>query len=350
MHATRQWMPALTALGLTLAAHAQQGAAPPAGGWKVTVEGVDTVFQFEEDTNFPFAELMPNGDVALSISVGQHTVTERGRSFVSHDRGRTWEPSASTPTMGVARLGGPKLVSLHAWGGQEAEPGLYRGTFRWSDDGGSTWESREVDIRMPPGTPPFTHRSLVAMPDGELLATYYGNRPGEAKYHSGLLRSTDQGSSWEYLADIAYDPEAPSEGYCEPVMALLRNGDLLCMLRTGAGPLYQTRSTDGGRTWSKPEQVMDHGVCPDLCLMGNGVLVCSYGRPNAGIMFSYDGTGNRWEDAHDLYWGMGSSYTTIREVEPGLLLYFYDQSAFAGNPGPGPLNEIRVARIRIAGK
>jgi len=187
---------------------------------------------------------------------------------------------------------------------------------------------------------------MIAMPDGSLLSTYYSRRPGAAKYHSGLLRSTDRGDTWEYFADIAYSPEAPSEGYCEPVMALLANGDLLCMLRTG-GPMFQTRSTNGGQSWSEPKQVMAHGVCPDVCLMKNGVLVCSYGRPNAGIMFSYDGTGEKWENALDLYRGSGSNYTTVCEVEPGLLMYFYDQSGFVGRPGPGPLNEIRIAYLRI---
>lgn len=340
------WLAGMCALGLTLNAHAQEDAATPGGQWKIRVESVSTVFQFEEDTNFPFAELLPNGDLVVNFSVGIHTVTERGRSVISHDGGRTWEPCSGVPSMQVARLGDQKVVALRAWGGQPEEDGLYRGTCYWSEDGGTTWRTEQVPVKMPPGTAPYTHRSMVAMPDGTLLATYYGNRPGEVKCHSGLLRSTDQGKSWEYFADIAYDPEAPLEGYCEPAMVLLANGDLLCMLRTG-GPMYQTRSSDGGKTWSRPEQVLDHGVSPDLCLMSNGVLVCSYGRPNAGIMFSYDGTGTKWEDARDVYRGMGSSYTTIRELEPGVLLYFYDQSAFGYMDGPGPLNEIRMARIKV---
>lgn len=337
----------IVALGLVLAVRAEGDAQPAAPRWKVTVESVSTVFQHEEDTNFPLAELFPNGDIVLHFSIGQHVVNERGMLLISHDRGATWQPASGIPSMLVARLGGQKLVALSAWGGKEGEGGLFTGTLYTSEDGGGHWTSERVPIRMPPGTVPYTHRSMVAMPDGSLLATYYGHRPGQAKYHSGLLRSTDQGKTWEYFGDIAYDPDAPSEGYCEPVMVRLRNGDLLCMLRTG-GPMYQTRSSDGGKTWSKPEQVMDHGVCPDLCLMSNGVLVCSYGRPNAGIMFSYDGTGKRWEDARDLYRGVGSSYTTVRELEPGLLLYFYDQSKFCNTPGPGPLNEIRMARIRVA--
>jgi photosystem II stability/assembly factor-like uncharacterized protein len=222
----------------------------------------------------------------------------------------------------------------------------YAGRLSRSDDGGATWSQKTVPVAMPAGVKPYTHRSLVALPDGTLLCTYYGTRPGQEKAHSGLLRSTDGGETWAYLAEIAYDPAAPLEGYDEPAMIRLASGELLCLLRTG-GPMYQTRSRDDGRSWSPPVLVRDHGVCPDLCLMQSGILVASYGRPNAGIMLSFDGTGEHWEEVRDLYRGMGSSYTTIREIEPGLLAYFFDQSGFVGTEGPGPLNEIRVAYLRV---
>ena len=210
------------------------------------------------------------------------------------------------------------------------------------------YEEQADQAEAEPGAKPYLHRSMVALLDGSLLCTYYSHRQGQAKYHAGLLRSTDQGKTWQYFTDIAYDAKAPGEGYCEPALIRLADGALLAMLRTGSStPMFQTRSTDDGKTWSRPEQVMGHGVCPDLCVMENGVLVCSSGRPNAGIMFSYDGRGRKWEDAQDIYRARGSHYTTVFEAEPGLLMYFYDQSGFVGKPGPGPLNEIRVAYIRV---
>jgi hypothetical protein len=344
--------------------NAQEGQTANASGWKITVERVQTVFQFEEDTNFPFAAMFPNGDINLHFSVGRHTVNERAKALISHDRGRTWgEATQEIPAAGVAALPDGTVVSLAAYRAQAGEDGSAQGTLRRSPDGGVTWERKTVPIKnLPAGTRIYGHRSMVAMPDGSLLWTYYALRPGETKYHCGLLRSADRGDTWERFSEIASDPNAPDEGYCEPVMVRLGNGDLLAMMRTGsASPMFQARSTDGGRTWSAPEQVMDHGVCPDLCLMESGVLVCSYGRPNVSIMFSYDGTGTKWEDAQVLYgarggrtadpdwarWSYGSSYTTLLELEPGLLMLFYDQSGFVGRPGPGPLNEIRVAYIRV---
>ncbi|MBM3235380.1 exo-alpha-sialidase [Candidatus Poribacteria bacterium] len=339
-------MPAMPPMGFS-PLHGQEQRRSPAKEWSVLVERVETIFQSAEHLNFPFAKILPNGDIALNFSIGVHVTNERPLCLVSHDRGKTWEePQEPVPSHAMAVLSDGTVVSLHWWGGEQNEDGTFSGLLRWSEDGGSAWKKKTVPIKMPRGVGPYTHRSMIAMPDDSLRCTYYSHRPGESKYHSGLLISTNRGQNWEYFADIAYDPEAPSEGYCEPVMIRLANGDLLTMLRTG-GPMFQTRSTDGGNTWSKPERVMDHGVSPDLCLMSNGILVCSYGRPNAGIMFSYDGTGRNWEDAQDLYRSMGSHYTTVLELEPGLLMYYYAQSGFVGNQGPGPLNEIRVAYLRL---
>lgn len=334
-------------LGLALTAVPAPAYDAPASRAALTIERVETIYQDTVDTNFPFAERLPNGTIALSISLGRHGGAERPKGLLSRDQGRTWEePDRAIPSMCLAVLGSGRVLALRSWGGEPREDGTYGGRLSWSDDGGATWSAKIVPVAMPPGVKPYTHRSLVSMPDGVLLCTYYSTRPGQEKAHCGLLRSTDGGETWAHFAEIAYDPAAPAEGYDEPAMVQLANGDLLCLMRTG-GPLFQTRSGDEGRTWSPPVQILDHGVNPDLCLMQSGVLVASYGRPNAGIMFSFDGTGERWDEAQDLYRGMGSSYTTVREIEPGLLAYFYDQSGFIGTEGPGPLNEIRLARLRI---
>ena len=333
-------------LGLALAAAPVPAHAASVPGVALVIERVATIYQDTVHTNFPFAELLPNGTIALSISIGRHGGVEHPKALVSRDQGRTWEePEQPVPTMCLAALGSGRVISLRSWGGEPRDDGTYAGRLSWSDDGGTTWISKTVPVAMPAGVRPYTHRSLVAMPDSALLCTYYSTRPGQEKAHCGLLRSTDGGETWAHFAAIADDQAAPVEGYDEPAMVRLANGDLLCLLRTG-GPMFQTRSRDAGRTWSPPVQVLDHGVNPDLCLMQSGVLVASYGRPNAGIMLSLDGTGERWDEVQDLYRGIGSSYTTVREVEPGRLAFLFDQSGFIGTEGPGPLNEIRVVYLR----
>ena len=137
--------------------------------------------------------------------------------------------------------------------------------------------------------------------------------------------------NWRVSATVAQDDKI---GFYEPVMSLCSNGDVLCVIRRGGGqPLMQARSTDGGKTWQKVKKTGSLGVDPDLCLMSNGVLACSYGRPNCYIMFSADGTGHEWTDrvliheynTNPVYLPKWSfAYTGIVELEPGKLLFVYD--------------------------
>jgi len=169
-------------------------------------------------------------------------------------------------------------------------------------------------------------RSVLEKEDGTLIACahtgYQGDKKGKARvvcYHS-----MDGGRNWTSESTIAYDPNVGGEGFVEPVMSFCSNGDVLCMMRHG---LWQTRSTDGGKTW-QPYRALDvRGVDPDLCLMTGGVLACSYGRPGNRIMFSADGTGRKWTDRIQIYeYQRGSfGYTGIVEVQPGQLLYVYDR-------------------------
>ena len=93
---------------------------------------------------------------------------------------------------------------------------------------------------------------------------------GRCGYRTFLVASRDKGKTWEYLATVAYDPTIGTEGYCEPVIRRLPNGDLLAMLRTGGNnrpfwqdnPLCQTTSTDGGKTWPPPHRTGVEGVAP----------------------------------------------------------------------------------------
>ena len=66
-----------------------------------------TILEFPEHTNFPFAAVVPCGDLRLSLSVGQHTVTERGMTLRSGDGGATWEECAgvvgSSPKAGAVK-------------------------------------------------------------------------------------------------------------------------------------------------------------------------------------------------------------------------------------------------------
>ena len=117
-------------------------------------------------------------------------------------------------------------------------------------------------------------------------------------------------------------------------MAVLANGDILCVMRTGPrSPMYQARSRDGGHTWSEPRSIGWPGVKPCLRLLQNGVLACSAGRGMYGqpqithAMFSLDGTGETWEYPFAFHTGPGCFYTSNMERD-GKFYVAYSHSSF----------------------
>lgn len=209
------------------------------------------------------------------------------------------------------------------------------------------------------------HRTLLQLPQGDLLATIYcwfkGDntpctyQPKMWKLRTVLLRSSDRGRHWEYVSTIAVDPAVGHEGFNEPVMIRLstgpRKGRLICLMRTGGHPcpIYQAVSDDEGRTWSKPQSLAFCGVDPDLLEMSDGTLACSFGWraynsatrelfPEHGyyLTFSRD-QGESWTDLTRLPYEPHSGvprvncYTSLCESKPGKLLLFYDAGTGA-NP------------------
>jgi len=84
-------------------------------------------------------------------------------------------------------------------------------------------------------------------------------------------------------------------------LALLPNGDVLCVMRTGAGdgrggylPYYKSISSDGGRSWSKAEVMPSIGCArPHLLQLGNATIL-SGGRKMMGHSGVYDRSFDLW--------------------------------------------------------
>lgn len=144
----------------------------------------------------------------------------------------------------------------------------------------------------------FWPMGIKRLSHGSILAAGYvpfKSAVGRDKTTAAFLKSQDEGKTWAYLSHIPN--ENPFE-FSEPDVLETRDGRLITLLRTdwdivpiperpqeareGYGYfLYQSESTDGGRTWTAPVPLSLWGHPPYLLRLasGNILLVYGYRRP-----------------------------------------------------------------------
>ncbi len=253
-------------------------------------------------------------------------------------------------------------------------PGTYRGKAWRSDDNLKTLRVEEPVFYIPDGIKPrknvekwfgiFVYRTILEMDDGSWLMTMYGNfetdtitpadkdaaEETQFMMRTIIVSSQDKGHSWKYLSTVAVPAagEPVGEGFVEPAITMLKDGRLLCIMRTGHHfPLYTSWSSDKGITWTPPVYTgLDRGCDPCLITLNDGRVALSWGRrfpegwseisllgdkgrfeyPGEGytsLSISNDG-GSTW-DSHKILEKSGSCYSTIFEVEAGILFMQADQ-------------------------
>jgi len=313
---------------------------------------------------FPRLFELPDGSLLQFDSTVDDAIEairqESGSSWRrSFDQGQTWQELPVPAHEGypvVLADGRVRTFSYILW--QRDDGQVYGQTSDFQADTATWSASQPCLVNIPPAAlrphqviGMVLDRSVLREPDGTLLATLYGHLAGQAKYNCMLMRSKDDGLTWDYVSSIAYDPDIPGEGFCEPVMARVADGSLLAVMRTGGGyerkfPMYQCRSLDNGQTWSASQNLGVYSVDPDLCLMSNGILACSFGRPTMEIMFSPDGSGHGWTEPTTVYPGNSTCYSGLREVAPGRLLLVYDSNS-EGSPWQAHDNQINGVYIDV---
>ncbi len=146
-----------------------------------------------------------------------------------------------------------------------------------------------------------------------------------------VLASTDQGKTWSLLG--AATIQDPKERNCdEPMIIELRDGSLQMWVRTRYG-IGQSRSTDGGRTWTDvvPSQIA-HPVARffvrrlasnDLLLVKHGPIDKRTGRSHLTAFISTD-DGKTWKGGLLLDARSGVSYPDGFQKKDGLIYVIYD--------------------------
>lgn len=187
-----------------------------------------------------------------------------------------------------------------------------------SFDGGLTWEETPTPVETPLGLATTTSDPVLELPNGELLLPGHGIRPDGSDV-AFVVRSRDRGRTWTDFTEVASDPSGEII-FMEPSLAWIESSrSLVCMFRTRGGPhpgeMYQSRSTDLGRTWSRAERVGLWGGPPQLLPLASGNLLCVYGyrREPFGVRacLSRDG-GQTWDVEDEL-----AVYTQGKTVDLG---------------------------------
>lgn len=214
-------------------------------------------------------------------------------------------------------------------------------TYRISRDGGVTFgEIQKSPITSPHGP--------IELRDGSLLwvGRTFAEKGCVPEDDCILAYGMDADGNMERLGRIdSIEYEGERLLSCEPYAFELADGSILCHIRTqriyGSTlpkmlTTYQSVSHDGGRSWSKPERLLeDNGGAPSHIIRhSSGVLVAVYGcrKKPWGIkaMFSTD-EGKSWSVDHTLVVDEVSSdlgYPATVELSDGsLLTVFYAHPA-----------------------
>lgn len=270
----------------------------------------------------------------MSVAQGPDAFYEPYGLLRSTDVGKTWKPipgldqSDKTPLPVLRRPDG-SILAMSRWTRTRPDGAVVGHTTRLNADA-TMFKMEESLINLPreytnesPGDQIICERHVWNEGDGAITMVVRSRKQVErddgrkiTMRLSHLVRSVDEGRTWNYVSTIGPGGE--------PAVVRLTDSEMTAVIRgAGNSRMIQTFSHDAGNTWSAPVELEVGRVLPDLVMMSNGVVACSYGRPASCLMFSLD-HGKNWTSHHVISDKVGFNYTSIREISPGRLLYVHD--------------------------
>ncbi|WP_417170384.1 sialidase family protein [Victivallis sp.] len=167
-------------------------------------------------------------------------------------------------------------------------------------------------------------------------------------YSAELFRSDDDGHTFRLHSHMEYEADGKrypyrSGGFSDSDIEFMPDGSMVWFLRTAwycstgeeVAPMYFARSTDSGRTWSKPEKFADTGILPRLCKLDCGVTLLCYARPGIFVQATEDESGTRWSEPLVVMTPGDRSALANRRVTPPT---FHDWDGCCCNPEMIPLD------------
>jgi len=281
-------------------------------------------------------------------------------SLTSTDEGESWHPTQEE-VVDPAWMDAQGQIVIPAAHGWRYAPAAQRGALetrglevrdvpdgsvayaegcivRTSTDQGKTFTEQEIE------TPPqalvmnfYDVASMLRYDEKIIMRAVYGRPVAHVPFYEvWLLRSEDNGESWEFLT-LASDPEK-EVGLGETALLKMPGGDLVAMMRSEPVReqkyLYLSRSQDAGKTWSTPVNTGIHGHPPHLLPLRSGEIVCTYGfreDPMGIRAVSSCDEGHTWSAAAPQVlradgWGRGGDLgypVTVQRADDSLFTIYY---------------------------
>jgi len=198
-----------------------------------------------------------------------------------------------------------------------------------SDDGGLTW--RRLDDQLPPGFK--RHRNCPSIyrlvdPRGKERIWVFSAQPKMPR-----IVSEDGGETWREMEPLGFDCVMTFSS-----VVRLKDGSYIGLYHR-RGPrgleVLQTRTTDGGLTWSEPRvvaQVDGKAPCEPFAFRSpDGTELCCLMRENTHqgrslMMFSRD-EGKTWTKPQDTPWGLtGDRHMGVYAPDGRLVIAFRDKA------------------------
>ena len=294
----------------------------------------------------------------LELSEGRFLRIRNGLKAALSTDGSTWESIPVIDDQGQKVVGGINFSLCRLKSGniavlyncEEQLPGRpenYGSYFRTSADEGKTWSS-ETRIDFVEGIAWAWHDTMTVMLSGRIVipfraingSTYtrptllpgYGNIDGKRVAIEGHAHAPEMDIGFVMYSDDEGETWAQSEGKLyiwwkdgfggmfpcdEPAIAPTSDGQLLMVMRTTLGVLFQSWSNDEGETWSMPEpSQLSSSYSPARLrtVPGSGDLICVW---NQVSMREIETGGRRCRLSSAVSRDNGSSWECFKTIEAG---------------------------------
>lgn len=331
---------------------------------------------------FPVLTRLEDGSLGAVIRGGAPHVGREGRLdwIRSEDGGKTWSrptvvadgewddrnPACGQMPDGAIVVAYAEASTYNEKGEFDRSVGKYEAYYVLSADGGLTWSERRKLF-----TGPLRHVSpfgkMILLRDGTAVMSIYGQRaenepqsadflvPG-ARLYAGVIRSRDNGRSWEDFSSIGHL-------IGEVALLYLEHGNRLLAFCRGESrehqEIWQAESRDGGYSWAGFRRLTKRSQHPADCLcLRSGNLLLAFGNRlepfGAGVMVSRDG-GGTWDVKGRTLIGWDSEstdcgYPSSAQLEDGTIVTMYYSVGTESEPGVEMAIAVRYSERMLLGR